>query len=33
MHSLLVAVDPVGDIIEPEADRANNRAYIQCVVA
>lgn len=31
-HSVLVAVDPVGDIIEPEADRANNRAYIQCVV-
>jgi len=31
-HSVLVAVDPVADIIEPEADRANNRAYIQCVV-
>ncbi len=31
-HSVLVAVDAVGDIIEPEPDRANNRAYINCVV-
>ncbi len=31
-HRLLVAVDPVGDIIEPESDRANNRAWLDCNV-
>ena len=29
-HQILVAVDPVGDIIEPESDRANNRAWLRC---
>lgn len=32
-HRILVAVDPVGDIIEPEADRANNRAWLRCDVS
>ena len=32
-HRILVAADPVGDIIEPEADRANNRAWLECRVA
>ena len=31
-HRILVAVDPVGDIIEPESDRANNRAWLDCVI-
>lgn len=32
-HRILVAVDPVCDIIEPEADRANNQAWLSCVRA
>jgi len=31
-HRILVAVDPVGDIIEPESDRANNRAWLDCII-
>jgi hypothetical protein len=31
-HQVLVAVDPSGDIIEPEADRENNRVFLDCVV-
>jgi|TARA_B110000908_G_scaffold154322_1_gene191545 hypothetical protein len=31
-HQILVAVDPVGDIIEPEEDRKNNRVFLDCVV-
>ena len=31
-HRILVAVDPVGDIIEPESDRANNRVWLDCSV-
>jgi len=31
-HRILVAVDPVGDIIEPVSDRANNRAWLDCLI-
>ena len=31
-HQILVAVDPAGDIIEPEEDRKNNRVFLDCVV-
>jgi len=32
VHQVLVAVDPSGDIIEPEEDRKNNQIFLDCVV-
>ena len=32
-HRILVAVDAVGDIIEPEGDRGNNRAWLNTTIA
>jgi len=32
VHQVLVAVDPSGDIIEPQEDRKNNQVYLDCVV-
>lgn len=32
-HRILVAVDAVGDVIEPEGDRGNNRAWLNTTIA